>query len=582
MLKEQNIKSLWISARSNLQRKLEQELDVVSLKLKPLEKKDQIEFLKTYWKVTIEADLSDDRLVEFCAEILSQFSHSIGDQQAQFSGIPLQLRMVAEIFTELCEQFCSPPCCGTAEELKGNIKLKMNLIDLYEEFFRIKFEVILNEEKERMNLASINVQQQLGAATPGIIEAHRILAVFALQDEGMRRKILSPDEIVQGNKLLEKVSDSREKTGIVYRIVNGQPIFVHQTFAEYFLADFVGEKINQFTFETEVLVEDFMRNDREQVCRFLQQKIHKITIESKLLKQLCKVIVCKSVKYMWNYATAVLLKTVDVLMNDQNCDSSTILDGSLPANREGLYCTSERLGIINLTKCFKVTFAPWNIDVFYGHEQLMLGPVAFNSRTVLHDAASRGHSELVTHCIGRGADIDVTIKPDLETPLMYLSRFGHSEVVAKLLERNANVNAVNDSKKTALHIAAESSMHKSSKQRLAIIKMLVNAGADVEAITKRGETPLMLASKCGHVDVADILLSKKIDINTADLDGWTALHWAAFEDHPQIIEKLLSAGANVNATTNSGETALMLATKHAQSEAIELLRSNASITNATG
>ncbi|XP_055522506.1 putative ankyrin repeat protein RF_0381 [Wyeomyia smithii] len=88
--------------------------------------------------------------------------------------------------------------------------------------------------------------------------------------------------------------------------------------------------------------------------------------------------------------------------------------------------------------------------------------------------------------------------------------------------------------------------------------MLVDKGADVHAITKRKETTLMLASRSGQMDMLDLLIALKVDIDAKDEKGWTALHMAAFQGLGEVIKKLLTAGANVNATTLLGKTSLMI------------------------
>ncbi|XP_055543762.1 uncharacterized protein LOC129729275 [Wyeomyia smithii] len=628
MLKKQNMKSLWISTRPNFKTKLEEELNVFSLKLKPFEEEDQKEFLKTYWKVNIKNELSEKRLVEFCSRILSQFSHTIGDQPTQFCGIPLQLRMIAEIFTGKCKKCCDSSCRETVEKMMGNIETTMSLIDLYDEFFRIKFEVVQYQEKNRMDLESIYVKQIVKDQAPGVLQTHRILAVFTILHEEMREKFLSPDEILQGNQLLETVSDSREKTGIVYRIVNGQPVFVHQTFAEYFFIDCFWQKLMTVEFESEALVDDLICNGRVQVCRFLLQKVHKErTVHENPLKPESLIRFCKAVvqmrishhecpalleKYELHSQSSdmmILLKVVDssiVLLKEKNCGSSAIVSYLLPEDREILFCASISNNLINLVKCLKDAFSPWNINDTYiwdtlNNEQYKKNDFMddfddFDRLTALHVAAEKGYIELVEHLIEVGADVNV-ISNDRSTPLQMALDYRQMEIVELLVKNGANVDIPDWNGETALMLSLQTNLYDTAENLIVhsdniestdsrgltafhyaareghagIFAKLVAASANVDATTENGETALMIASSFGHSDAVDALLERTNNINTANSRGWTALHYAAKQGKVETIKKLLTTGANVDAITKNGKTALLVAFEFGHSDAVDAL-----------
>lgn len=100
------------------------------------------------------------------------------------------------------------------------------------------------------------------------------------------------------------------------------------------------------------------------------------------------------------------------------------------------------------------------------------------------------------------------------------------------------------------------------------VSFLVDSGADINARTKAGSTPLMLASDSslvGSYDCAKILLKSGADVNIASNSGWTALHAACSKlGYPcdqcdELIELLIASGADVNARTCEGTTPLYLA-----------------------
>jgi ankyrin repeat protein len=71
-----------------------------------------------------------------------------------------------------------------------------------------------------------------------------------------------------------------------------------------------------------------------------------------------------------------------------------------------------------------------------------------------------------------------------------------------------------------------------------LITALIGAGAQIEATTEDGATPLLLAADMGHVKAAEILLNNGADLLHKDKEGWQAIHWAAQFGHLGILEYL--------------------------------------------
>ncbi len=85
--------------------------------------------------------------------------------------------------------------------------------------------------------------------------------------------------------------------------------------------------------------------------------------------------------------------------------------------------------------------------------------------------------------------------------------------------------------------------------------MLVDAGADVNAQTEDGDTPLHAAAPCEttEVEMIKFLLANGADVNAKNITGCTPLYFA--KDIP-MFSILLDAGACINAQANNGNTVL--------------------------
>ena len=183
---------------------------------------------------------------------------------------------------------------------------------------------------------------------------------------------------------------------------------------------------------------------------------------------------------------------------------------------------------------------------------------AVHNTTALHSAISFGHGAIVSALLLRGADKDA-LNSTGETPLMWAVGRGHVAIVVKLLEAGANFNVhAADDGSTALHLAAYFGHD-------GIVSALLLSGADKDALTSVGETPLMWAVRNGRQSTTDMLLAAGADFNfhAAD-DGSTPLHWAASKGNCGIFTALLLSGANKDALDVDRKPPLIWAVRNGQ------------------
>ena len=95
----------------------------------------------------------------------------------------------------------------------------------------------------------------------------------------------------------------------------------------------------------------------------------------------------------------------------------------------------------------------------------------------------------------------------------------------------------------------------------AIVKLLLEAGADANATMKGGETVLMLAARSGNVEAVKALLARGAKTDARERRGQTALMWAAAEGHTAVVRALIEAGADMKATVDSGFTPFFFAVR---------------------
>ncbi|HSF09133.1 MAG TPA: ankyrin repeat domain-containing protein [Nitrospirales bacterium] len=145
--------------------------------------------------------------------------------------------------------------------------------------------------------------------------------------------------------------------------------------------------------------------------------------------------------------------------------------------------------------------------------------------------------------------------------------------VQKLVIQGSDVNQRTPQGATPLHFSARSG-------QFTITRLLLQKGADPEAIYQSEWTPLHFAAKGGHVDIADLLLQ-----HGAPVDGFKGnihpLHIAVQEHHHRMASFLLAHGATVKSSFKEGWTALHIAAQTGDADMTRLLLDSGAPIDAT-
>jgi len=161
------------------------------------------------------------------------------------------------------------------------------------------------------------------------------------------------------------------------------------------------------------------------------------------------------------------------------------------------------------------------------------------------------------------------------TPLYIAAKEGHLAVVKLLLEKGAAIEAKAEDGCTPISTAAFNG-------HADVVKLLLERGAAVEGKHKDRVTPLAMAAQQGHLEVVRLLLDKGAVVDAKDNNGFTPLARAAqirdglLARHLEVMKVLLAKGANPNtlgfAPFEDGKTALQVAEEQGKTEVAELLR----------
>jgi ankyrin repeat protein len=212
-------------------------------------------------------------------------------------------------------------------------------------------------------------------------------------------------------------------------------------------------------------------------------------------------------------------------------------------------------------------------------------------------------AECVRLLVAADADINTKNKGpdgDARTALMYAAeRSCCKAVVAVLLQEGADACARSSLKHmTALHVTAMTAsttccelllaradtlleakdsngvtplLHACHTGRLDNAQLLLQHGADVNAVDEHGISGLMAAVELTSMPLVQLLLDSGANLSAKDGNGENVLFKAALTSNLHMMEMLVQRGLSITAVDNKGNTALVLAVSNRQRAAAEWL-----------
>lgn len=150
-------------------------------------------------------------------------------------------------------------------------------------------------------------------------------------------------------------------------------------------------------------------------------------------------------------------------------------------------------------------------------------------------------------------------------PALHLAcKLGHVALLDFLM-KVCDINLTDVQGYTAMHYAA-------AKGHVAIVKkLMISYGGKLDLRSSSGCTPLWLAASHGHVDVLQVLIDHKADIEATDHHHRTPLLQAAKNGHFQAVKLLCFIGANLESQDTSGKKPVYWALKGRHYELIYFL-----------
>src|SRR5712691_7496079 len=278
---------------------------------------------------------------------------------------------------------------------------------------------------------------------------------------------------------------------------------------------------------------------------------------------------------MWMKCCGVVLLTASLL----GAAASDLADAAMKGNKEDVRSLLQGKANVDAPQVDGTTALHWAVrsgDLEIAELLIRAGA------TPLLLASINGNAAMIEKLIKAGADPNAPLTKYGDTALMMASRTGKTDAINMLLDHGAQVNTKETWGGTTALMWAVSERH------TAAAKILIDHGADVnvrsyfvpaahgrgfEGTTpvapKPGQaaeehaggllTPLMFAAREGDVDSARVLVAAGADVNATGGDGKDALGLALFDGNYDVASYLLDSHANVNQADAQGFTPLFWA-----------------------
>lgn len=211
--------------------------------------------------------------------------------------------------------------------------------------------------------------------------------------------------------------------------------------------------------------------------------------------------------------------------------------------------------------------------------------------TPLHVAVMYRNIEIANLLIEAKADVNIK-EIDGQTPLHFACRLGRKDIIDMLIKAKANLNSKDTRGMTPLLWTLHSILNRDENKAILeesgaskdlvitendtnIVKLLLEAQADVNEKDSEGKTALHVATIVSSEEIFKILLEFGAgkSVNEQDVDGDTPLHAGVTHSSEKLVELLLASGAkeSLDVKNNDGLTPLHNACWHGRKKMVELL-----------
>nr|CAH0106739.1 unnamed protein product [Daphnia galeata] len=243
-IKLTNVDALYLTTRSHFKKDLQDKLFQFSYTLKKFSDENQVDCLSKYWtsKLEMQDEIQEKSIQSFGETLVTRLSTTLKDKEKDFIGIPLQCRMLAEIYeTQLIDTIRQGLSIDSL--IQDISTTDLDLTSLYSLFMEKKFEIYVSQKLKTDN-SNDPLNSNIEHTKDGLEEYLRKLAiktiVFYSDDVdvlvGKSKSFVSCNKMRQEEK---RLTDLGVRCGFLGKDDKGEKKFLHRTYAEYLFAKYL-------------------------------------------------------------------------------------------------------------------------------------------------------------------------------------------------------------------------------------------------------------------------------------------------------------------------------------------------------
>ncbi|KAF2905112.1 hypothetical protein ILUMI_01061 [Ignelater luminosus] len=544
-----------ITTRPVFKHDLETLLDTLSLDLNLFSRKNQRDFLESYFSSYSETTCKAETNAYFVESLLNAAGSNLNDHDNKFTGVPLQTLLLAEVFMEDFNQFV---------KTKNFVNTHFDLLFLYRNFIEKKLRIAC----EKFGQISEDIKHHYKVCR----SLYALRLVFSEEDLNELQIDL---KLEYGKSLFPHMLELLQKDGIVVAETEATVRFIHQTFAGYLAAEWLAENIET---KNEGIAKRLLTATFDPNLKFVRNIFDRILANGRPLHlaiinfQTDKAITLINSKHFddvddgsrnclhliasWGFQhprECEILFTYIKMMSRKDEMSVTL---NVISDEKLNNCRDRILGYTPVDYAIISSSLHIANRLCLRMEHLRISINIENPKTswlLDHCAYSRYFSLERVLIIYKSIDSRLLIDKD-ENSLSYIVSKGNAKKLNELALAGRNVNEKDKFGLTPLHVAVRTAMTE-------MVEILIRNGANTNATDSSGKTPLHWSVIEGSLDILKLLLAAKgMDANVVDDHGRTALHYAVIvrpQHQIEIIRTLWVTDYDI--TDENGRTPLVWA-----------------------
>ncbi|XP_066998891.2 uncharacterized protein [Anabrus simplex] len=535
LIQQSKVCTLFVTSRRIIEEKLETALQTRVFVLQPLTEFEVTKFFDKFW--------GEARALK----VLRAFNSTLNfDNGLPVSSYPLHMKMILETYNEvvLSNKFSELPKV-------------LNINYLLERFIENKLKIFYGEKSKIEGVGSDILMETHRKA---FMELHmycslRVLNICEELPSEMKREVTRKIE-----DYLKFIENGKEKTGIIDGIAFGNPLFIHQIFAEFFAGLWLAEHRHEAqTFIQKTYFTSWYKTVYDVFNRILAKE-------------------CPTHLAVLNKDVMELGNTVNMLSRDaagrtplhlgvQGNGARDLQIVKLLLDRAAdVECCDSLLEMSPLYYAVKVE--SWDVVILLLQRGAQVKENILKMKSVKSFISKLSNKRLSFRgYISSGFEVNWPVFEGHETILHVAARYGNEKCVKILKKYGADINVKNLKGSTPLHGAVDG-------ENAAIVLYLLKCGANPSASDSNGITPLHKAVKNRSLKVLKLLLKYGALTTAIDNLGDTPLHKVAILGNPDAVKPLICYGSPISALNKDGNTALHEAVLSGRTETVKMFLKN--------